>query len=73
MSGRGKALIYVLLAMLEPLGKELAVSVEKSAWPTEFAWAATGAAMIYAGLLVLKAWTSDPRGKEQGEPDGNKN
>lgn len=59
MSNRQKALVYVLLAMLEPLGKELAVGVEKQAWPTPFALAATGCAMLYAGLLVLKAWSSD--------------
>lgn len=59
MSPRAKACVYVLLAMLEPLGKQLAVGVEKAAWPSPFEWAATGCAMLYAGLLVLKAWSSD--------------
>lgn len=59
MKPKTKAAVYVLLAMLEPLGKQLAVGVEKAAWPTPFEWAATGCAMAYAGLLVLKAWSSD--------------
>ncbi len=59
MTKHQKALVYVLLAMLEPLGKELAVCVSKNEWPTKFALAATACGMIYAGLFVLKAWGSD--------------
>lgn len=68
MTPRQKALVYVLLAMLEPLGKQLAVGVEKAAWPTPFEWAATGCAMVYAALLVLKAWSSDSETKTK-KPD----
>ncbi len=59
MKPRTKAAVYVMLSMLEPLGKQLAVGVEKSAWPTTFEWAAVGVAMLYAGLITLKAWSSD--------------
>ena len=68
MSPAKKALVYVLLAMLEPLGKQLAVGVEKAAWPSPFEWASTGCAMVYAGLLVLKAWGSDSEPKTK-KPD----
>lgn len=61
-----KAAVYVTLAALEPLSRTLAVGVEKAAWPSVFEWTATGVAMMYAGLLVLKAWSSDNgNGKQQ--------
>ena len=68
MTPRQKALVYVLLAMLEPLARLLAVAVEKAAWPSPYEWAATGCGMIYAALLVLKAWGSDSEPKPK-KPD----
>jgi hypothetical protein len=55
-----KAMIYVSLAMLEPVTKTVALSVEKAAWPNQFELAAMAVGMLYLGLLTLKAWSSEP-------------
>jgi hypothetical protein len=65
MKPRAKAVIYVALAMCEPLLRTLSVAAEKNENPTQWVWALTGAGMIYAGLLVLKAWGSESATKTE--------
>lgn len=65
MKPRTKAVIYVALAACEPLLRTLSVAAEQDSNPTVWVWALTGAGMLYAGLLVLKAWSSDSTNKTE--------
>ena len=55
-----KALLYVALAALIPLGELAAVTAKNSAWPTRFESVAVAIQAITQALLALKMYYSDP-------------
>lgn len=68
MKPKTKAVIYVTLAMMEPVSKQAALTVDKGAWPNGYELAALLVAMLYLGLLTLKAWSSDSSEHQQPTP-----
>lgn len=60
MTTTTKALIYVLLAGLIPVGEVSAVVAKKSEWPTQFELCALAVTVATQMLLALKMYYSDP-------------